>query len=95
VWVTKGYTIENYPPSVLAASVNAVHSRTTCTWSGGLYTNPLGAAQLRGRQVVDKTAVALAVIGAWPSSNPWPLDLKQQIGQLAAAIRLANDLPAH
>lgn len=93
-WVTRGYTIENYvPASLLAESVRTVHPLTTCSWKGALYVNPLGSAQLHGRRAVDKTAVARAVVNRWPAGT-WPLDLRKQIGQLAAMIRAANDLQA-
>lgn len=94
VWVTKGYTIENYvPPAILRAAVSAVHGRTTCSWSGDLYKNPLGKAQLRGRTAADKTAVAAKVVELWPASGSWLHDLKHQIAGLVTMIRAANDIP--
>jgi AAA ATPase domain len=94
VWVTKGYTIENYVPAqLLSEAMREVHPTTTSSWAGGLYTNPLGKRQLRGRGTVDKTAVAQAVTRAWPQGE-WPHDLKAQVRRLVHAIRRANDLDA-
>jgi hypothetical protein len=95
VWITKGYTIENYVQrELLAASVRSVHPRTRCRWSGDLYENPLEGSQLSGRRsAVDKTAVARAVVDVWPESNPWPHDLRRRVLELVAMVRRANDLP--
>jgi AAA domain, putative AbiEii toxin, Type IV TA system len=95
VWITKGYTIENYvPPEVLAASVRIVHPHTTCRWSGDLYENPLAASQLsRRRSLPDKTAVAQAVVAAWPENDPWSHDLRTRVRELVEMVRRANDLP--
>jgi hypothetical protein len=94
VWITKGYTIENYvPPDVLAAAVAAVHPSTGCRWTGDLYTNPLAPDQLTGRgSAVDKTAIARTVVESWTSETPWPLDLRAQVGQIVQALRRANDV---
>jgi hypothetical protein len=93
VWITRGYTIETYvPPALLSDAVAAVHPHATCTWSGNVYENPLGARRLRGRQSVDKTAVAMEVAARWSTEHDWPHDLRSRTRRLAAMIRSANDL---
>jgi hypothetical protein len=94
VWITSGYTIENYiPASLLATAVSTAHPRTTCSWTGDRFSNPLAEAQLSGtRKAVDKTAVAQAVVAAWPSTEPLPPDVRRNTRRLVAMVRLANDL---
>ena len=94
VWITKGYTIENYvPPALLASVVGEIHSGTAIRWTGDKYKNPLAAAGLKGnRKAVDKTAIARKVIAQWSDQDEWPLDLRQQIGKLTTMVREANDL---
>jgi hypothetical protein len=94
VWITSGYTIENYVPrGLLAAAVERVHPSAHLHWDADRYTNPFGCEQLGGRSSpADKTAVAQAVVESWAPETPWLLDLKKQIAALAALLRRANDL---
>lgn len=91
VWITRGYTIENYvPPTVLRASLTSIYAKAVSRWSGDLYVNPLAKVQIAGRRApVDKTAVAHASIGRWPAGE-WPYDLRKQVRALVALIRRAN-----
>lgn len=96
VWVTKGYTIENYVPrDALVRAVAEVHPSASCTWKGDLYTNPLDAKRIRGRKAaVDKAAVASRLVNLW-SNEParWPQDLRQRVRDLVTMVRQANDFP--
>lgn len=96
VWVTKGYTIENYvPPDLLADAVRLVHPSAACTWSGETYENPLGQEHLANLKYADKPAVALTVTELWRTAGPvpadWSLDLRSRVGELVALVRAAND----
>jgi hypothetical protein len=93
VWVTKGYTIENYlPPELLAASVKALYRNAECTWSGDAHTNPLAADQIEGTpKIVDKQLIAQEVVTKF-SVDDWPHDLKTKVGMLVSMVRRANDL---
>jgi hypothetical protein len=92
VWVTQGYTIENYvPPDVLKAAVARAHPRAKLLWSGEQYENPLATARVARRTShVDKGAVAQQVVDLWLDSTEWPFDLRQRVRSLASMIRLAN-----
>jgi branched-chain amino acid transport system permease protein len=59
VWVTKGYTVENYvPPDLLAAAVAEVNPRSRSKWKGDSYKNPLHSKQISNRESeVDKSAI--------------------------------------
>lgn len=94
VWITGGYTVENYVPRrLLVEAVSAVHPKATCKWTGSLYKNPLGSAQVDGRDAsVDKTAVARQVVLSWPEGEPLPSDARREIRGLIAMVRRANDL---
>jgi len=91
VWITAGYTIENYvPPPILASAVAAIYKNATLTWTGDRYTNPLGQDQVDGhKSAVSKARLAEEVIKTW-NGDPWPYDLRKAIGDLVALIRLAN-----
>lgn len=91
VWITAGYTIENYvPQSILATAVAAVYKNATLTWSGDRYTNPLGQDQVHGRpSAVSKARIAEEVVKTW-NGDPWPYDLRKAVAKLVALIRRAN-----
>lgn len=94
VWITAGYTIEDYvPPEMLRDAVAAVHSAASCSWKGDQFVNPLDSKLISGRKSdVDKTAVALHVVKQWTRTAPqeWPHDLRDQIGKVVAMVRAAN-----
>lgn len=91
VWITQGYTVENYvPPRLLKDAVLTVHPRAKFSWNGNRYKNPLA---IPGRKSTpDKAAIARAVTERWTDGTEWPLDLKPQIKKLVRMIRAANDL---
>jgi AAA ATPase domain len=93
-WVTKGYTIENYVPSeLLAEAVQAAHPGATSKWSGSIYQNPLSPLRIKNRKAkVDKTAIANEVMARWTDATGWPLDLRQQVQNVADLVREANDV---
>lgn len=92
VWITKGYTIENYVPAdLLATAIESVHPNARCTWNGDLYSNPLGADNVSGVQAVDKTAVAREVMARWSPEAAWPDDLRARVQALVDAVRAANE----
>ena len=95
VWITQGYTIENYVPAeLLTVAVTKVHSEASYEWHGDRYSNPLDPDRLNRRSAADKTAVAQAVVDVWGRDTRWPLDLQDQVAGLAASIRAANELPS-
>ena len=96
VWITQGYTIENYvPPKLLADAVAAVHPNAGYTATGEPFENPLGPDRFTDRKSgADKAAIAREVVERWPAHMTWPLDLEVQIRSLATAIREVNELPA-
>jgi hypothetical protein len=92
VWVTSGYTIENYvPPSVLAAAVAEVHPGARGRWRGDRYQPPLEKKRVVGRTSgVDKTNIAIAAARHFPEVAEWPLDLRERVAELEKMIRRAN-----
>jgi hypothetical protein len=92
VWVTRGYTVENYVPhETLKRAVEFVHPGATCLWSGEQYENPLAEDRISGsRRNVDKPAVALQVVATWPAGQ-WPLDLRARVKELVKMLRSANE----
>jgi AAA domain, putative AbiEii toxin, Type IV TA system len=96
VWVTAGYTIENYVPAdLLRAAVEKVHSKSEyVTDAAGRFENPLGQGRFGKRTAgADKGAVAREIVALWDADTEWPLDLEERVQALAAAIREVNDLP--
>lgn len=95
VWITSGYTVEDYiPKELVCEAVSAVHRDSRCMWRGDKYQNPLAKKRVRGRSSgVDKTAVALEVMQHWPTleSREWPHDLRKRIQELATMIKRANE----
>lgn len=93
VWVTQGYTIENYVPSeILKEAFSRVHPSASLRWSGDRFQNPIAAAKVRGRaSPVDKIALAREVAARWGEVDPWPLDLRTRVRSLVKMIRQAND----
>lgn len=93
VWITQGYTIENYVPlDLLKEAAAAVHSTAKLRWKGEQFKNPLETKSIRGRKgPVDKIAIAKGVAARWDEIEEWPLDLKQRINALTRLIRKANE----
>lgn len=93
VWVTKGYTIENYVPfDLLQAAVASVHPGAVLSWRGEPFQNPFGKGMVRGRKgPVDKVAIAQSVVKEWDSVDPWPLDLRAKVRELVNMVQEANE----
>ncbi len=91
VWITAGYTIENYvPPAVLAAAVTEVYPQATLTWTGEQHTNPLDPSLITGRTSrVAKAAIAEAVVKVWDGESPLP-GLRKEITALVDLVRTAR-----
>lgn len=93
VWVTSGYTIENYvPEDLLNAAIKKAHprssvKRTTEMGRMAQFSNPLAEGRT-GVPNPSKTAIAKAVVQAWDSELP--RGLKMKIKELAAMIERAN-----
>lgn len=94
VWITQGYTIENYiPPRVLAEAVASAHPHAKLKWKGEQFSNPLDPKAIQGRRgPVDKIAIARRAVDQWTTADGWPLDLKRQVRTLIKLIRTANDV---
>lgn len=92
VWVTKGYTIENYVPvELLREAIRKVHPTVRLKWDGDPYASPLGPESVKGVKSVDKNRVAYEAIARWPAdTNEWPLDLAAQVRRLEKHVRSAN-----
>ena len=93
VWVTQGYTIENYvPPRLLKEAVAAAHPSATLKWKGEQFQNPLEPREVKGRKgPVDKIAIAKIVAERWNEVEEWPFDLKKRVNALIRLIRDANE----
>jgi AAA domain, putative AbiEii toxin, Type IV TA system len=93
VWITQGYTIEDYvPAAVLAAAVAEAHPNATLRWSGERFAAPLARAQIKGTpKDVDKIAVARHAAAAMGDPAGWPLDLKARVRGLVTMVRAANE----
>jgi hypothetical protein len=93
VWITQGYTIEDYvPPGMLAAAVSEVHPDAKLRWSGDRHIAPLAPAQIRGRpKLVDKMGIARHAAAAMDDPGNWPLDLKARVRELVTMVRAANE----
>lgn len=91
VWITAGYTIENYlPANVLAAAVTEVYPRARLRWTGERYANPLDPNLVAGRKShVAKAAIAEVVVKTWDGNSPLH-DLNKQVRALVALIRAAS-----
>lgn len=88
VWITAGYTIENYiPRELIESAVAAVHPRSTLTPDGGQWVNPL--LLVNGKQA-RKVDVAHQVIKHWQPQHMTTLRLDRAIGELVELIRAAN-----
>lgn len=99
VWITAGYTIENYVPAdLLNGAFGAVHPRMTLNWSGDRYADPFGSvvskraldSDRKAKPSVNKVEIAKQVISLWDQQTPWLFDLRPRIDQLVDMIRQAN-----
>lgn len=51
------------------------------------------ATPIKNRKAkVDKTAIANEVMARWTDATGWPLDLRQQVQNVADLVREANDV---
>lgn len=94
VWVTEGYTIENYLPRALIQSTIAeLYPNKTYAVPTGMYRSPLGAKFQHTTTKPGKTSVARKI-----AAGPLEIDslsdhLKTNTEAIARAIREANGLP--
>jgi AAA domain, putative AbiEii toxin, Type IV TA system len=93
VWITKGYTIEDYvPPDLLGEAIARVHPGAALVWSGERFQNPLASGQVRGGPSrLDKIAIARHAAPGMSEPAAWRLDLRAQVRGLVKMIRAAND----
>jgi hypothetical protein len=93
-WITHGYAIENYvPPEIFGKAVSAVHPGVTLAWKGERYSNPCTVmATKEGVSVLNKVAIARAVVDAWDPSASMIGDLQDYLGKTVEFIRAANGL---
>ncbi len=94
IWVTDGYTIENYlRVDELAAAVEAVHRGARFAWNGDPFVNPLARPQI-DRERPDKVAIAAALTIQAGDEPGWrvDLDVEQRVETLAASLRRVNGL---
>lgn len=91
VWVTKGYTIENYVPSErLDPAIKAAHPSvgTKILEEFTTWENPLSPGRI-GIKQPSKVAIAKRAVRSW--GDEWPLDLKKQVRGLVRLIETANN----
>lgn len=97
VWVTSGYTIENYIPwELLTSAVTLVHPTARLGAQPGRYGNPLALSSLNHSASFspNKARIARCVVERWPGITGWNPHLRERVAGFAAFIRRANDLPA-
>ncbi len=89
VWITEGYTIENYVPTeLIEAAAKEIHPSVVQLRSPAKNRDPLRRlARSNGSllRAVDKVGVALAVTGRDPDLER--LDLREQIERIVAFLR--------
>ncbi len=92
VWITQGYTIENYVPRArLAAAIDLVHPTAKWKWGGEQFVNPLSRASFDGGKLVaDKVAIAQAVATVPMTEDDWSLDLLKRVRSLVKMVERAN-----
>lgn len=87
VWITDGYTIENYVPvDVLRQAVNSVHPRTQFSWDGDPGVNPLAGFAAK------KVPIARAATRIWGSDAELDQSLKVSMEKVIALVRKASQL---
>ncbi len=88
IWVSKGYTIENYVPhELLNESLLKVHPAAKPRWAGEQYENPLANVGIKA----SKSAVAREVVARWDELTPMSAELSAQIRKIVAFIRRSNE----
>ncbi|MFE2019904.1 AAA family ATPase [Streptomyces sp. NPDC059499] len=92
VWVTDGYTIENYvPPDILREVVAEIHPKATQEWSGDKWQNPLILKNRSGAaQSPDKNRIARIVCERWADPPPANSKLAQMVMRCVSFIEVAN-----
>ncbi|MDR7381108.1 AAA family ATPase [Promicromonospora iranensis] len=89
IWITEGYTVENYVPAdLLAEALRAAH-RTATPKAAGKYENPLAKAKT-GLESVSKVRVARETVERWDSKVPMLYDLAVHVRALIKFIDGAN-----
>lgn len=94
VWITDGYTIENYVPrDWLQSAIAKVHPRSGAyTVSENNFVSPLGSPFPGRSTYPNKVRVAQTVVSEPREISDWPSDLLKPVTQLVEAIRCANGL---
>ncbi|MBF6467020.1 AAA family ATPase [Nocardia beijingensis] len=96
VWITLGYTIENYVPvDLLQQAIAEKYPQKVYTLPAGQYVSPLGNV-FEGTKSSrpSKISVAKAVVAHEIPIESWAFDLKDQVNDLVNRIRTANG-PVH
>lgn len=94
LWITDGYTIENYvPKSWLELALAAAHPRSKAyPVPDSFYVSPLAEPFPGTNTYPSKVKVARAVVSAARPLSEWNADLMPHIVGLVSAIRVANGL---
>lgn len=93
VWITAGYTIENYVPEpVLDQAIVTAHPRSVKRGSPGFgsmtrFANPLSSERI---DLAQPSKVAIAKVATSIVHDEWPLDLKRQMNAVIRLIETAN-----
>ncbi|MGV2901329.1 ATP-dependent nuclease [Microbacterium sp. AGC62] len=95
VWITAGYTIENYVPQTrLDAAIRKAHpgrpglrSQAKSFRPMERYVNPLGQERTH---LAHPSKVAIAKLATAEPVTSWPLDLKKKMNDLISLIETAN-----
>lgn len=94
VWITDGYTIENYVPrDWLRSAIAEVHPRSGAyTVPESNFISPLGSPFPGKSTYPNKVRIAQAVVSEPRELSDWPSEVLKPITQLVEAIRDANGL---
>ncbi|MFI6365241.1 AAA family ATPase [Nocardia sp. NPDC050630] len=94
VWITRGYTIENYIPiDILKSAIADKYPKNVYLMPESQYVSPLGNPfEGTKNSHPSKISVAKAVVARKMPIESWVFDLKDQIDDLVGRIRAANGL---
>jgi hypothetical protein len=94
VWVTEGYTIENYlPKPAIRDAIAHVYPSRTYSIPSGDYRSPLGSTFQGSRAKPSKTSVARRIVTQDAEWNSLSEHLRDNVATIGAHIRSANGLP--
>lgn len=92
-WVTEGYTIENYIPTIALQTVmQELYPEKTYKVKSDKYKSPIGHKFTGVTTRPGKVAVARKIVEKAMRWDEWPQDVQQKTLDLAKRMRAANDM---